>query len=195
MKAASTCPVPFGFEPGRLLKSGIEAKFEFEGDLFEMEDQRNWTDGSFKTYCTPLSLGYPFQALAGQSFKQKVTLRGRGGRFTNTQGVQMFNSSSALRCVERFLKLGSALPHMAGVSPRRTRICSRGCASIICALTCILGKVAQSTSLARAVGECSLLNCGLELALFLTNNADQELHESSLAVAAPGSRLPSPCLP
>lgn len=26
---------------------------EFEGDVFEMEDQRNWTDASYKTYCTP----------------------------------------------------------------------------------------------------------------------------------------------
>ena len=36
----------------------------FEGDSFEMEDQRNWTDASFKTYnralADPLSL--PFQA-------------------------------------------------------------------------------------------------------------------------------------
>jgi D-apionolactonase len=46
----------------------------FEGDLFEMEDQRNWTDGSFKTYCTPLSLGYPHTATAGQRIYQKVTL-------------------------------------------------------------------------------------------------------------------------
>ncbi len=46
----------------------------FEGDLFEMEDQRNWTDGSFKTYCTPLSLGYPHSAAPGQRISQKVTL-------------------------------------------------------------------------------------------------------------------------
>ncbi len=46
----------------------------FEGDLFEMEDQRNWTDGSFKTYCTPLSLGYPHTATAGQRIDQKVAL-------------------------------------------------------------------------------------------------------------------------
>jgi D-apionolactonase len=46
----------------------------FEGDLFEMEDQRNWTDGSFKTYCTPLSLGYPHTAAAGQRIYQKITL-------------------------------------------------------------------------------------------------------------------------
>jgi hypothetical protein len=57
------------------LQDGPELTFEFEGDLFEMEDQRNWTDGSFKTYCTPLALGYPKQAEAGQVFRQSVTLR------------------------------------------------------------------------------------------------------------------------
>jgi hypothetical protein len=34
-------------------------RLEFTGDLFELEDQRNWGDASFKTYCTPLSLGFP----------------------------------------------------------------------------------------------------------------------------------------
>ena len=29
------------------------------GDVFEMEDQRNWTDASFKTYCTPLRQPFP----------------------------------------------------------------------------------------------------------------------------------------
>ena len=63
--------------------------FEFEGDAFEMEDQRNWTDGSFKTYSTPLSLPFPFQAKEGQRFHQRVrvevrqskgsTLRARDG--------------------------------------------------------------------------------------------------------------------
>ena len=33
----------------------MEAELAFEGDIFEMEDQRNWTDASFKTYCTPLA--------------------------------------------------------------------------------------------------------------------------------------------
>jgi D-apionolactonase len=39
-----------------------------------MEDQRNWSDGSFKTYCTPQELGYPFDARAGDRFRQKVTI-------------------------------------------------------------------------------------------------------------------------
>jgi hypothetical protein len=56
------------------LTGGGEVAFRFEGDLFEMEDQRNWTDGSLKTYCTPISLGYPFAAEAGQEFHQRVTV-------------------------------------------------------------------------------------------------------------------------
>jgi hypothetical protein len=50
------------------------ARFEFEGDLFEMEDQRNWTDASFKTYSTPITLGWPHDATAGQAIVQKVRL-------------------------------------------------------------------------------------------------------------------------
>lgn len=58
--------------------SGVAIRTDFEGDLFEMEDQRNWTDGSFKTYSTPLALGYPHQARAGQAFRQQVTIRAAG---------------------------------------------------------------------------------------------------------------------
>ena len=50
------------------------ALLEFEGDIFEMEDQRNWTDASYKTYCTPLSLPFPVQMQKGDQVRQKVTL-------------------------------------------------------------------------------------------------------------------------
>jgi len=53
---------------------GLWAKVQFEGDLFEMEDQRNWTDASFKTFCTPLSLPYPVEIEAGTQIEQTVTL-------------------------------------------------------------------------------------------------------------------------
>lgn len=53
---------------------GMWAKVQFEGDLFEMEDQRNWTDASFKTYCTPLRLPYPVEIEAGTQIEQSITL-------------------------------------------------------------------------------------------------------------------------
>lgn len=63
------------------IDDGSALKLTFEGDLFEMEDQRNWTDGSFKTYCTPMELGYPFDARTGQAFRQRITFEvvGRAG--------------------------------------------------------------------------------------------------------------------
>src|SRR4030095_331083 len=39
--------------------TGVTAEIRFAGDVFEMEDQRNWTDASFKTYSTPLRLPLP----------------------------------------------------------------------------------------------------------------------------------------
>src|ERR1700733_11436358 len=45
-----------------------------DGDTFEMEDQRNWTDASFKTYSRPLALPWPFTLSAGQRLAQTVTL-------------------------------------------------------------------------------------------------------------------------
>lgn len=55
--------------------AGVTALLEFEGDTFETEDQRNWTDDSFKTYCTPLSLPFPATVSKGEKVKQMVTLR------------------------------------------------------------------------------------------------------------------------
>jgi hypothetical protein len=47
----------------------------FEGDTFEMEDQRNWTDASFKTYSTPLSEPFPVTITQGTIIEQSVTLK------------------------------------------------------------------------------------------------------------------------
>ena len=41
------------------VQPGVWADLRFEGETFEMEDQRNWTDASYKTYGTPLRLPFP----------------------------------------------------------------------------------------------------------------------------------------
>jgi hypothetical protein len=51
---------------------GLEAEINFEGDTFEMEDQRNWTDASYKTYCTPLGEPFPVWIEKGTEIKQAV---------------------------------------------------------------------------------------------------------------------------
>ena len=56
------------------LGEGGKAKLLFEGDIFEMEDHRNWTDASYKTYCTPLELPFPAEIHEGKKIYQKVLL-------------------------------------------------------------------------------------------------------------------------
>lgn len=53
---------------------GSSFSLAFEGDVFETEDQRNWTDASFKTYSTPLSKPFPVLVTPGEAVHQSVTL-------------------------------------------------------------------------------------------------------------------------
>lgn len=63
------CPYSYSGTPDALLE------LRFEGELFEMEDQRNWTDASYKTYCTPLERPYPVEVQVGERIFQRITLR------------------------------------------------------------------------------------------------------------------------
>ena len=54
-----------------------------DGDVFEMEDQRNWSDASFKTYVRPLSRPWPYWIPAGTAIDQSVTLTVRGAPMTS----------------------------------------------------------------------------------------------------------------
>jgi hypothetical protein len=56
------------------LSNGSVAEIRFAGDIFEMEDQRNWTDASFKTYSTPLRLPFPVEVGVGDWLRQSVTV-------------------------------------------------------------------------------------------------------------------------
>lgn len=60
------------------LADGVRLRHEFDGEIFELEDQRNWADGSFKTYAPPLSRGWPMRLGAAQSFRQRLTIRVEG---------------------------------------------------------------------------------------------------------------------
>jgi hypothetical protein len=51
-----------------------ELQIKLTGDLFEMEDHRNWSDPGWKTYCTPLSRPMPASYLPGQRIRQSVEL-------------------------------------------------------------------------------------------------------------------------
>jgi hypothetical protein len=57
-----------------MANAGTAFRLSFIGDVFETEDQRNWTDASFKTYSTPLSRPFPVSVAAGTVVRQSVLL-------------------------------------------------------------------------------------------------------------------------
>ncbi|MCY3984201.1 MAG: hypothetical protein OXE85_09830 [Roseovarius sp.] len=54
--------------------NGILVRTSMEGDTYEMEDQRNWTDASYKTYVRPLALPWPYKIRPGDEINQTITV-------------------------------------------------------------------------------------------------------------------------
>jgi hypothetical protein len=69
-------------------KGGIQVDIAFEGDVFETEDQRNWSDSSYKTYSTPLELPFPALVKKGDRVKQRVTIQLTGQPYEGNSGLQ-----------------------------------------------------------------------------------------------------------
>lgn len=54
------------------MRAGVPFELRFEGDIFETEDQRNWGDASFKTFCTPLERPFPVELQKGDTVFQRI---------------------------------------------------------------------------------------------------------------------------
>lgn len=78
--------------------AGTRVAVEFSGDVFEMEDQRNWTDASYKTYSRPLSLPFPYRLEAGERVRQEIVVTVDSSRATP-------DTDAALRASEVVLDL------------------------------------------------------------------------------------------
>src|SRR6185437_1100903 len=72
----------------RYCVDGINTEIAFQGEVFEMEDQRNWSDASFKTYCRPLSLPFPYRLSAGETQRQKIHVRLAGNPRGNAESAR-----------------------------------------------------------------------------------------------------------
>ena len=53
---------------------GLAVDCNFTGDTFEMEDQRQWGDASYKTYVRPLALPWPYTLSQSQPLVQSVSI-------------------------------------------------------------------------------------------------------------------------
>lgn len=153
----------------------VQAEISFAGDLFEMEDQRNWIDASYKTYCTPLRLSWPVEVKKGDKVQQSVGLK-LSGRLPSVEvgsadavTISISDDKTALP------KIGLCVAsHGEALSERELeRLRKLNLSHLRVDLN--LAENCQTT-LERAMNEAKALGVRLELALLLSDNAEGELN-------------------
>jgi hypothetical protein len=155
-----------------------------EGDVFEMEDQRNWTDASFKTYCTPLHIPYPVEIKAGTRVVQSITLRVPGasgsGRARPASPVYRLDQGGARRPLP---PIGLAQASHGNPLGERERALLRGLKPAHLRVDLALQQPGWEKALRQAAVEADALGAALEIALLVSDSAREEL--SALAAALP----------
>jgi hypothetical protein len=157
--------------------TGIRAEVRFTGDVFETEDQREYTDESFKTYSTPQRLPKPAPVEPGAQAQQSVTLRLHGNVRPILPVVQGRPPQFSIATTPVFPlpPLGLCVAsHGQPLSPREVeRLRRLGLSHLRVDLR--LASAAFADALRRAAAEAGQLGVGLHAALFVTDNAEQEL--------------------
>lgn len=150
---------------------GLRATVTMTGDTFETEDQRNWTDASFKTYCTPLAEPFPVTVPAGTRVRQTVTLEFEGP-LPAPQNETRFLRIRLMEDTFAFPKLGLS----SSETPLSDKVLERLRPLNLDHLRLDLNlRAAYLQRLERATAEAEVLGAGLELALHLSDEAETEL--------------------
>jgi D-apionolactonase len=168
------------------LEGGATLTCDCEGDLFEIEDQRNWTDGSFKTYCTPAALGFPFRAEAGQRFYQRISLS--VAPVAEPIGASPRDASLRVgRVAGRMPSVGFGMSSQTGKLDEREAALIRGLRPAHLRVDLHLSDASWTGELERAIRDAGAVDTALEVAAFVTDEAEQEL--SALAGRLCGIRV------
>ncbi|MEA3334364.1 MAG: hypothetical protein U9R25_00525 [Chloroflexota bacterium] len=171
------------FEEMRAVKHQVQANLwaglRFEGDIFEMEDQRNWTDASFKTYSTPLRLPFPVEVSKGTRIFQRISLALEGNvplqaQSAGQSAVTISLGKDAGRRLPR-VGLGIASHGMPLTENELERLAALNLAHLRVGVR--LSHSGYQSKLRQAIAEARQLDVALEIALFLSNNAQKELTE------------------
>lgn len=161
------------------LTDEVAVTFTYAGDTFEFEDQRNWTDGSFKSQSYPPRRGGLSHATAGQHLFQSVAIQATGpvpAAPTDTAPITVtLGEASETRLPPLGVGMAS---HGGDLSPREADLL-RALRPAHLRVDLHLGAASASTELERAVCAARQLNCSLELAVFVIDAA------AELAALAP----------
>ncbi len=158
------------------VQEGIEAEVRMQGDIFEMEDQRNWTDASYKTYCTPLGLPFPVEITAGTHVRQEITLRLHGDAVDATPGDNLpLRLDIQQRTIGEMPRIGLGLSSQESVLERKEIDRLRSLHLSHLRVDIDFARPDWQDELRRAGDEADAIGSRLEIALHLSNDAEAEL--------------------
>lgn len=155
---------------------GVQAEMRLTGDVFEMEDQRNWTDASYKIYSRPLSQPFPFTIKQGERIAQSFTLTLKGDATTTPDLARdelTFTVLPTARGRLPQLGLGVASHGESLTAPEIARLEALKLAHLRVDLD--LSRSDYAATLIRLSEEAYAIDLNLEIALTLSDNAEEEL--------------------
>lgn len=167
------------------MTSGQRFRSTFGGDVFETEDQRNWTDASYKTYSTPLERPFPVNVRAGTEIRQHVTflpvsIRSATPMHTSSPtATHQQGRSVSTETGEGNAPIHVGLGHRADGLPMTSDEANRLKMLRLSHLRAdvLLYQTDWQTRLAAAQQDASLLRIPLELALFFGSDAAVDVEE------------------
>ncbi|MEN8228171.1 MAG: hypothetical protein ABFS38_08460 [Bacteroidota bacterium] len=154
--------------------TSLHAELLFDGDIFEMEDQRNWTDASYKIYGTPLSEPFPVHIGKGSRISQTVTLTlsGNTGYELPDQECHTLQIDPSIK--ESIPGMGTGRSSEDALSPEEAELLKRAGFNHY-RVELWLGGSRWQKILKHASHEQKMLGWPLELVLHFTENSHREL--------------------
>jgi len=156
---------------------GVRARVAFQGDTFEMEDQRNWADASYKTYSTPLRLPFPVEVPKGTKISQSVSLSIEGATIASRIIPSTIPISIGAAPMCELPRIGlCCASHGRPLSPFEVRELKELHLGYL-RLDLTPSSPTCDTDLQRATNDSRALGVPLEIALHLTDAAEQEIKD------------------
>ena len=161
---------------------GVATTATFAGDVFEMEDQRNWTDASFKTYSTPLARPFPVAIAAGAVIEQSV-------EFESTR-VEQRRVTDAATGVDRVIEFAVTDHHVPAVTLGASTVpdAAFSAGGLPAGVAGVLVELDTRSSSWRAALDRAAVEAGeLPLDVRITADDPASVHEAVVTAAASGA--------
>jgi D-apionolactonase len=170
-------------------QDGAEVTFDFQGALAEMEDQRNWTDASFKTYMPPQMRGFPYPEQSGRRFQQSITVSFKPLPRSHDVVKQEHTIEVGAPARGALPSLGLGMAKHGGELTSREINLLRRLQLDHLRVDLHLNDSGYSAEFERAVRAAQALDCSLELAVFVDGDGESQLEEFSRLLEAPPVRV------